>query len=175
MSKPNAEQQKLYVYIAKDCVNMLGEVLIFAEIVWLKRPRVKIVWQRGKWRLFLAVLVWLWLYVPCQASEHLHKERYYQNLICNVFNGQTEYVLPDHTRIDCLTSEYAIEVDFGYKWAESIGQSLFYAQQTGKRPGIVLILEHPKRDITFWYRFNKVSTKYGITVWAVFVEKGGDF
>ena len=46
----------------------------------------------------------------------------------------------DGGRIDCLTTIYAIEADFAYKWAEAIGQSLFYAYKTNRRPGIALIV-----------------------------------
>lgn len=36
-----------------------------------------------------------------------------------------EYVLPDRTRVDCLTDEYAIEIEFAENWAESIGQAMY--------------------------------------------------
>ncbi|OEE68427.1 hypothetical protein A1OO_20235 [Enterovibrio norvegicus FF-33] len=52
-----------------------------------------------------------------------------------------EYVLPDLTRIDCLTANHAIEYDFGHKWAEAIGQSIYYSSQTGRKAGIVLIVD----------------------------------
>ena len=53
--------------------------------------------------------------------------------------GEIEYVLADRTRVDCLTSTHAIEYDWGKKWAESLGQALFYSAMTGKKAGIVLI------------------------------------
>ena len=52
-------------------------------------------------------------------------------------------LLPDRTRADCLT-ENIIDFNFSNKWAESIGQSMFYALQTGKRAGIVLIQDSPR-------------------------------
>ncbi len=45
--------------------------------------------------------------------------------------------------IDCLTSTTAWEVDFAHKWYESVGQSMYYAALTGKRPGIALIAIEP--------------------------------
>ena len=54
-------------------------------------------------------------------AKHLHYEKVYQKFFCNKMHGQMEYELTDKTRVDCLTSTYAIEVDFGKKWAESIG------------------------------------------------------
>lgn len=74
-------------------------------------------------------------------ENHKYKENHYVQAYCK---GQTEYRLPDKTRVDCLTDEYAIEFDYGNKWAEGIGQSLYYAKKTGKKPAIALILRSEK-------------------------------
>ena len=71
------------------------------------------------------------------------KEKEYVNAYCK---GITEYVLPDKTRVDCLTDEYAIEFDWGKNWAESIGQSLYYAKMTGKKPAVAIIIKSPKEQ-----------------------------
>ena len=42
--------------------------------------------------------------------------------------------------IDCLTQSHAFEVDFDTKWQESLTQALWYAMNTGKRAGILLIV-----------------------------------
>lgn len=68
-------------------------------------------------------------------------EREYQERFCAGVGGQVEFVLPDRTRVDCLTERHAIEVDFARKWAEAIGQSLHYAKMTGKAPGVLLIVD----------------------------------
>lgn len=75
---------------------------------------------------------------------HTHPEKYYQEKWCSEHNGQAEVVLPDKTRAGCVTSTHAIEFDFGKKWAESLGQAFYYSLQTGKRAGIVLIMEEPR-------------------------------
>lgn len=67
-------------------------------------------------------------------------ESYYVNQWCTPDFGRKESVLWDMTRVDCLTKDYAIEFDFAKKWAESIGQSLYYSKMTGKAPAVVLIL-----------------------------------
>lgn len=54
---------------------------------------------------------------------------------------QVDYRLSDGTRVDCLTEHFAIEVDWAIKWYEAIGQSLHYAIQTGRYPGILLLVE----------------------------------
>ncbi len=70
-------------------------------------------------------------------------ESYYVDQWCTKDFGRKEVVLWDMTRVDCLTKDYAIEFDFAKKWAESIGQSLYYSKMTGKNPAVVLILTTP--------------------------------
>ena len=72
-------------------------------------------------------------------------------------------VLPDQTRCDCLTQTHAIEFDFGTKWAEAIGQSLYYSFQTGKKAGVVLILEKGS-DRKYWIRLNSVIQHYKLPI-----------
>ena len=84
-------------------------------------------------------------YVPqkwydVQTMRPNQVEAYYQDQWCTNDFGRKEVVLWDMTRVDCLTKDYAIEFDFAKKWAESIGQSLYYAKMTGKAPAVVLIL-----------------------------------
>ena len=66
-------------------------------------------------------------------------EANYVDFYCQQWKGQIEYVLPDRTRVDCLTDTHAIEFDWCRKWAESIGQALCYGKMTGRTPQIVLI------------------------------------
>jgi len=77
-----------------------------------------------------------------------------------------EHRLPDGTRIDCLTSEYAVEVEYAHKWAESIGQALYYAQSTGHKPGVLMIIQKDK-DERFLKRLRAVAREQGIKVWTV--------
>jgi len=84
-------------------------------------------------------------------------------------HGQTEVVLNDKARVDCLTDQYAVEVDFAEKWAEGIGQALFYGVKTGRKPGVLLILENDG-DERFIERLNLTAEKYGITTWTITPE-----
>jgi len=101
-------------------------------------------------------------------AAHTHKEKYFQEEWCSEHNGQSEVVLPDKTRADCVTSTHAIEFDFGTKWAESLGQALYYSLQTGKRAGIVLILEGPN-DRKYFLRLNSTIEhfKLPIDTWEI--------
>lgn len=96
-------------------------------------------------------------------AAHTHPEKYYQNKWCAAHQGQAEVVLEDQTRTDCITATHAIEFDFGKKWAESLGQALYYSLQTGKRAGIVLILEEPK-DRKYFIRLNSTFQHFGLPV-----------
>ncbi len=72
-------------------------------------------------------------------KSHL-KEADYVNMYCK---GIIEYQLPDRTRVDCLTDEYAIEYDWAKKWAESIGQAMYYSAMTGRKPAVAIIIKNP--------------------------------
>ena len=50
--------------------------------------------------------------------------------------------MQDLSRVDCLTDSHAFEVDWadGSKVYEAIGQSLYYSSETGKLPGILLLI-----------------------------------
>ncbi len=100
-------------------------------------------------------------------AVHKYLEKEYQNKWCSDNNGVMEYRLNDTTRIDCLTQNYAIEFDFANKWAEAIGQSLYYSLCTNKKAGIVLILENGQKDVKYLNRLNKVANKYNIKIWTI--------
>lgn len=95
-------------------------------------------------------------------------ESHYQDKWCADHAGKTEVILPDKTRVDCLTEKNAVEFDFGKKWAEAIGQSLYYSFQTGKKAGVVLILEKPQ-DRKYLLRLNSVIDHYKLPIdtWSV--------
>lgn len=92
-------------------------------------------------------------------------ERYYQSIWCKKEKGRMEYVLDDSTRVDCLTDKYAVEVDWDYKWAEGVGQAQYYAEKTGKMPGLLLILDEDGRR---YVRRAEVSGRCSnLKVWTV--------
>ena len=63
-----------------------------------------------------------------------------------------------------MTKDYAIEFDFAKKWAEAIGQSLYYSKLTGKSPAIVLILTSPT-DYRYVKRIERLDN--GIKVFLI--------
>ena len=80
-------------------------------------------------------------------------------------NAELEYRLPDSTRVDMLNSTEAIEVDWAEKWAEGVGQALYYAELTGKKPAIILLFRKSD-DKIFFLRCQVVCTKYNIKLYA---------
>ncbi len=109
----------------------------------------------------------LLLFALTLQAKHLHKEKVYQAHFCKELGGVVEHVLHDKTRVDCLLDEYAIEVDFAQKWAESIGQSLYYASQTSRKAAVLLIMEDRKKDEKYLRRLEDVSHKHNIDIWTI--------
>jgi len=115
----------------------------------------------------LKTLLILFVLVLSLEAKHLHKEKVYQEHFCTTFGGKAEYTLKDKTRVDCLLDEYAIEVDFAQKWAESIGQSLYYASQTSRKAAVLLIMEDEVKDEKYLRRLQNVSKKHAIDIWII--------
>ena len=114
----------------------------------------------------LLVVLTIALFTSTVHAGHIYKEKEYQECWCNKAGRVTEYVLPDKTRVDCLTDEYAIEFDFAEKWAEAIGQSLHYAEMTNRKPGIVFIIEHPD-DERHLRKLDPIARKNNIKIWIL--------
>ncbi len=112
-----------------------------------------------------SLLLCLFIFTALQA-KNLHHEKYYQTQLCNTLGGEMEVVLQDRTRVDCLTDRYAIEVDFAKKWAESIGQSLYYGYMTHKKPAIALIINLPKEQ-RYLKRVDAMCKKYNIKLYLI--------
>lgn len=98
---------------------------------------------------------------------HAQHESEYTRAWCTAHSGEQEYTLADMTRVDCLTKDYAIEVDRPERWAESIGQALFYAASTGRRAGIVMIMGADSDRYMRRLRMAIRAHELDITVWTV--------
>ena len=114
----------------------------------------------------LLILILALPFMGCSGAVKKYNERHYQTILCDELSGEMEYVLKDKTRVDCLTDIYAIEVDFAKKWAESVGQSLYYAKMTGKEPAIGLIMDENK-DKRYFKRLNTLAKKHEIKVFVI--------
>jgi len=102
-------------------------------------------------------------------------ERGYQLDIVAYLQGRgieatAEHVLPDGTRVDIVTPAYAIEVDFARKWAECIGQALFYGLMTGKKPVCLVLVGVEDREPGL-ARLRAVCIRERIDVWLYDVKR----
>lgn len=115
------------------------------------------------------VLITGMVFSGCTETKK-HKEKHYQTELCNDLDGVMEQSLLDRTRVDCLTDEYAIEVDFAKKWAESVGQSLYYAAMTEKKPAVGFIMNDNQKDERHLKRLEVLAKRYQIKIFKI--ERG---
>lgn len=120
-------------------------------------------------KIFISITAIILYFSSCHLEAKTKKyERDYQNTFCKNLNGKIEYRLKDKSRVDCLTSKYAIEIDYGKKWAEAIGQSLYYALMTNKKAGIGIIIDiNSKADNRYLRRLYAVTKKLNIKVFII--------
>lgn len=93
--------------------------------------------------IFLSIIAIIGGCTAQVVSSKKLTESDYNKAFCNTILGNTEHILPDKTRVDCINDQYAIETDYANKWYEAIGQSLHYGLLTGKKPAIYLIQTEP--------------------------------
>lgn len=111
------------------------------------------------------IVLLLGLYNSLNAQTY---EKDYQQLIQQQMGGQVEVAVPSG-RIDLLTEEYAIEIEFANKWKQSIGQALWYGLQTTKTPGIILIKRDGSADNKYVVQLGSTLSYAGlnnIRVWV---------
>ena len=86
-------------------------------------------------------------FVPMMIlNSQTKNEAYYQDISANLLKGKKEVIMSDKTRVDILTEKIAIEVDWAPKWAEGIGQALYYSAQTGLEAGLILIVKDFEKE-----------------------------
>jgi len=128
--------------------------------------------------------IWLWILTWLSVAlvdpgGHLRaeppREKHIADSWCQAHHGESEVVLPDRTRCDCVTDQYAVEVEWADNWMEAIGQALWYGAQTGKKPGIVLIIRCRKDD-KYWIKLKTTISMYSLSirVWRVNIYDGGE-
>ena len=79
--------------------------------------------------------------------------------------------MDDKTRVDCLTKKLAVEVDFANKWAECVGQSLYYGIKTNKQPACLLIMENGDKDLKYLKRLKYTAEQKKIKTFIIKPEQ----
>ena len=82
----------------------------------------------------------------------------------NVSGGTLEYVLSDKARVDCLLPDLAVEFDFANKWAECIGQAIYYGKMTDRQAACVLIMENGEKDLKYLKRLRRAAYRKGVNM-----------
>lgn len=115
------------------------------------------------------------------TQEALWLERDWQQKIVEFLtqhSDQVGYVYQDSercawdmSRVDVLTERLAIEIDRSHKWAEAVGQAIFYSTQHRREPAVVLLCGNFSDYTQHIRRSEIVCQKLGIHLWLVDVNK----
>ena len=98
---------------------------------------------------------------PLSGSPAFGTERYWQDVIQQETGGEKEYRLDDGTRVDLLFPRQACEIDWADKWAEGVGQSIYYGLKTRRFPLVILLT---KKD--GWEKYRDRVEYCGIECWV---------
>lgn len=91
-------------------------------------------------------LLFIWIFsslLTAAFGQTKWLEKDYADRIQELIGGEREFSVYSG-RVDLVTDSFAIEIEYANKWKNSIGQALWYAVETNKTPGIILILKDPK-------------------------------
>ena len=94
-------------------------------------------------------------------SQSKLSEQDYAEYIQRLLGGELE-VSVTSGRVDLVTTTHAFEIERANKWKESIGQSIWYALNTNKKAGIILILED-KSDYKYLIQLTTALGYAGLT------------
>ena len=104
------------------------------------------------------------------AAESYASENEINNSWCATMNGISQFTTKDRTSVDCLTNDFAVEVEYDYNWKEAIGQSLHYAETTNKQAAILFIKrKETKKD--YLNELNRVITKFQLPIRVFITEE----
>jgi len=101
---------------------------------------------------------WIIIFFICLSSFSAksqigdYSEKEIADYIQGLIGGQREVSVPSG-RIDLVHNDIAYEIEWASKWKESIGQALWYAQQSNNKPGIILLLKK-KSDYKYLLQLN---------------------
>lgn len=102
------------------------------------------------------------------AAPRFGTERYWQDVIHNELSQrggweslEKEFRLDDGTRVDLLFPHQACEIDWADKWAEGVGQSVYYGLKTRRGPLVILLA---KKD--GWEKYRDRVEYCGVDCWV---------
>lgn len=98
-----------------------------------------------------------------QPAQRPSSEKDIARIWCSAREGTNEFRTQYGTYVDCLTAKYAVEVEYDNNWKEAIGQSLHYAEATGKSPAILLV-KRKSSNKNYYQELSKVITQYQLPI-----------
>ena len=108
------------------------------------------------------------------------QEKFWRDALAKEWHGQTEQVI-EGGRVDVLTTNAAVEVEFPDKWHEGIGQALHYAHATG-RPGVLAVISYAQGDASLRNNsrqklelIEKQCTEAGLRMVVLFPNRAEEF
>ncbi len=123
------------------------------------------------------VLAWDSVMLEMHSGE---RESEWRDALAKAWDGQTE-VRIEGGRIDVMTGEAAIELDWPHKWHEGLGQALHYSDSTGKQGILALIAygQGPEKlqtnSILHFDMVEKTCNRHGIRLVVLFPCKAEKF
>ena len=106
----------------------------------------------------------------CPQVDNYTEPEAVEEFISPLFGGRTEVRLWDGVRVDVLTPDHAIEVDWAKNWHEGVGQALLYSEFTGLEPGLVLLVPDWDADSRHIYRAQVACARAGVRLWRFDME-----
>lgn len=108
----------------------------------------------------------------CLDLENTRREAYWAQALSEHLGGRNEYSVK-HGRVDILTDSHAIEVDWLHKFHLGIGQALYYSMETGKPPGLAVIIR-PERmplsrlDASKLTKSEELTARHGVRLFILY-------
>lgn len=94
-------------------------------------------------KIWIPVVLLFWTLPAVAGADYIQREKRIAVPWCLAQGGTPEVRLSDGSVADCETEHYIFEVDFAPKFKEAIGQAVHYSVVSGKKAGILLIIEKP--------------------------------
>jgi hypothetical protein len=85
----------------------------------------------------LMLTIFGYLLATATPSNQEDIERYWQQHYCAGMKFKQR--VPSGGKVDCLGEELAWEITWADRWAKALGQSLYYAAATNRKPALALL------------------------------------
>ena len=115
--------------------------------------------------VFALVAIMLPSAVHAGSSNELYPLPFetYEKKWCRDHSGASQVKMPDGTIAGCITSTHAVAFEFARNWKDAVGHALYISLETGKKAGIVLIIENEK-DLAYVKLLDATIAKFKLSI-----------